>query len=364
MSNLFKSKTVPTTSTTTNEINKFADSNIDMANQRAKSYLAAGGTPAYTGGFLGAQSGQSQQALQGIMNTAQSGNASALANSGINFANGMIGSNGMSADQNAALSSLKDTALGKYLDPENGNPYLQAQLDKMAGDIQNRVSSLAAGSGRYGSGAHQGVLSREIGGAVGNVLSQNYENERNRMMSAAGAWNSALEGGLNRAAGLALNGGQITDQLYSPYERMAGVGEYYDQRNQGQVDSEVQKYLMNKSLQQDDISWLAGIAAGAPSYGTTTTGTTTQPSALQSALGAGSTLAGLIGKLSDRRAKTDIRRIGTAWNGLPLYLYRYKGSDTFEIGVMAQEVERLQPGAVTEGADGLKRVRYDLAFAE
>ena len=68
-----------------------------------------------------------------------------------------------------------------------------------------------------------------------------------------------------------------------------------------------------------------------------------------------------IGLLSDRRAKTDIRRVGELHNGLTVYSYRYKGEDETQIGLMADEVERIHPEAVIVGADGFSRVRYDLA---
>lgn len=68
-----------------------------------------------------------------------------------------------------------------------------------------------------------------------------------------------------------------------------------------------------------------------------------------------------IGLLSDRRAKTDIRRVGELHNGLTVYSYKYKGEDETQIGLMADEVERIHPEAVVVGADGLSRVRYDLA---
>lgn len=83
-----------------------------------------------------------------------------------------------------------------------------------------------------------------------------------------------------------------------------------------------------------------------------------------------STMGGLFGLLSapfsmfsmsDRRAKTDIRRVGTLDNGLPVYAYRYKGEQAVQIGLMADEVELLHPKAVATGGDGFKRVRYDLA---
>lgn len=72
-------------------------------------------------------------------------------------------------------------------------------------------------------------------------------------------------------------------------------------------------------------------------------------------------LSGGVGLLSDRRAKTDIKRVGQLDNGLPVYSYRYKGENVTHIGLMADEVEKAIPHAVVEGTDGLKRVRYDIA---
>jgi hypothetical protein len=69
--------------------------------------------------------------------------------------------------------------------------------------------------------------------------------------------------------------------------------------------------------------------------------------------------------LSDARAKKDIVQIGNAHNGLPLYAYRYKGSDTPQIGLMAQDVEKVNPDAVglAAAADGnyYKTVNYEKA---
>lgn len=71
--------------------------------------------------------------------------------------------------------------------------------------------------------------------------------------------------------------------------------------------------------------------------------------------------ASLIPLLSDRRMKTDIHRIGTADNGLPIHCYRYLGGDTYHIGFLADEVEEIHPQAVETGPDGFKRVHYNKA---
>ena len=47
-------------------------------------------------------------------------------------------------------------------------------------------------------------------------------------------------------------------------------------------------------------------------------------------------------------------------NGLELYRFRYKGSDpTLYVGVMAQEVQKIDPSAVSRDRDGYLLVDYD-----
>ncbi len=86
-----------------------------------------------------------------------------------------------------------------------------------------------------------------------------------------------------------------------------------------------------------------------------------QQNAIYGALGsaAGGIGGGMMMK-SDRRAKTDITRVGELDNGLPVYSFRYKEGGPFQIGLMADEVEKVHPEAVVE-INGVKYVRYDQA---
>ncbi len=61
---------------------------------------------------------------------------------------------------------------------------------------------------------------------------------------------------------------------------------------------------------------------------------------------------------SDVRLKRDIAELGALSNGLRLYRYRYLWSDAAYVGVMAQQVLAVAPGAVTRGRDGYLRVDY------
>ena len=65
------------------------------------------------------------------------------------------------------------------------------------------------------------------------------------------------------------------------------------------------------------------------------------------------------GRRSDIALKHDIVPLGYLASGLGYYRFSYIGSSTAYVGVMAQEVERVMPDAVTRGSDGYLRVYYD-----
>jgi hypothetical protein len=80
----------------------------------------------------------------------------------------------------------------------------------------------------------------------------------------------------------------------------------------------------------------------------------------------GTLLSGLFG-LSDRRLKKNIRRTGDMTEeGFPIYEFQFKEGappeaqkgGLFQLGVMAQDVEKKRPDAVVTGRDGWKRVDY------
>lgn len=67
-------------------------------------------------------------------------------------------------------------------------------------------------------------------------------------------------------------------------------------------------------------------------------------------------------KFSDERLKTDVKKVGEI-KGQKVYEYRYKAGGPMQLGVMAQEVEKTNPGAVVDTASGYKAVDYGKAFA-
>jgi hypothetical protein len=66
------------------------------------------------------------------------------------------------------------------------------------------------------------------------------------------------------------------------------------------------------------------------------------------------------GRRSDIRLKQDIVPLARLNNGLELYRFRYRGNDrTAYVGVMAQEVQKIEPSAVWRDRDGYLMVNYD-----
>jgi hypothetical protein len=69
--------------------------------------------------------------------------------------------------------------------------------------------------------------------------------------------------------------------------------------------------------------------------------------------------AGALMAFSDKRLKTDIKKVGKTNEGLPIYTYKMKGDQKTQMGVMAQEAKKKQPEAVGHKAGGFLGVRYD-----
>jgi hypothetical protein len=68
-----------------------------------------------------------------------------------------------------------------------------------------------------------------------------------------------------------------------------------------------------------------------------------------------------VGTFSDRRIKQNISKVGVLDNGLPVYSFQYIWGGPQQIGLMAQDVEKVNPSAVVENDAGVKMVNYSEA---
>lgn len=61
---------------------------------------------------------------------------------------------------------------------------------------------------------------------------------------------------------------------------------------------------------------------------------------------------------SDRRLKTDIRRLGTSPAGIPIYAFRYIWGGPLFVGTMAQDLLLIRPDVLSQDATGYYTVDY------
>ena len=227
---------------------------------------------------------------------------------------GMPGGPSTTQDLNTTRNSLFNSEMG-YLAPQQA---LQSEQTRS----QLEAEGAMPGSDAYKTGEDQ--LNRD----------QTFQTNQ--------AINSAIQGGGAEQSRLFGLGSQsLQDQLAT---RSAPISEY--EALQGNPTAQV-------SAATPDISGAFGqqYQGALAAYNANTASNNATMGALGS-LGA----AGLF-MLSDRRAKKDIERVGELDSGLPIYRYKYKGSETPQIGVMAQEAEEVFPEAVFS-LGGLKHVNY------
>lgn len=115
------------------------------------------------------------------------------------------------------------------------------------------------------------------------------------------------------------------------------------------------QYLGAQAYPYQQAQFFANLATGVGGQmGGTTTGQQAQPSPVGSIFGA----LGAIGSvMSDKRVKENVKPIGKTNDGQTIYRFNYKGDHTTQIGLLAQEVEKKHPEAVTT-INGLKGVDY------
>jgi len=259
----------------------------------------------------------------------------------------------------AAQDQLTQTMRGDYL--MAGNPYMQNAFNAAAAPVMRNftdsvlpgITSQFASSGRTNSGLHQDAinsattgLNEALSNMAGNMAYQNFGRERDNMIR-----------GMMFAP-------ELANQDYTDINQLGAVGSIREQQLQNLINSDQERYNYNSNADwQRTVDYLAALnAAGGGSTSSTTD--LPQQSPFNSIVGgatAGLGILNMLGVLSDRRTKTDIRQIGKSDNGLPIYAFRYFGEGPVQIGFMADEVEKVNPEAVHEIA-GVKFVDYGKAL--
>lgn len=166
------------------------------------------------------------------------------------------------------------------------------------------------------------------------------------------------------AFGMANLGNQAFQNSLQGAGAQLAAGNQQQQQNQANLNIPYEQFLQQQAFPYQNLSWLSGISTGlGGGMGGTSTSSQPGPSGLSQVLGAGMGAAGIAGMLgwapfaSDRRIKKDIERVGKH-GPYPIYDFKYKGDDVQRRGVMAQDVEKINPDAVGKDEHGIRYVDY------
>jgi len=214
---------------------------------------------------------------------------------------------------NPAVNASQDW-ITRTLGQTGENPYLQNMIDQSGMDTARGINANLGTRGNVGGSVQQRILAAELAKQSLGMRYQDYDRQRALQAQAAG-----MAPGVAAADTI-----QIAPILSAT--QLAG------------------------GMPMDAVSRYASGMGGLFGNSGTSTSTQTQPGGLLgSLLGTG---LGVLALGSDVRLKEDIRHVGETHGGLPVYTYRYKGSDLVHMGVMAQDVAEMQPEALGPLIDG------------
>ncbi|UNE53831.1 tail fiber domain-containing protein [Bartonella machadoae] len=252
-----------------------------------------------------------------------------------------------------SATNLLNMAKGDWI---GGNSKFNAALQNALNKTSDAINQSMSGAGRYGSGAHTGVLADELGALATNAAAQQYNQDINNMMNA----NQMIDHSLRDQVNAANN--YYQGQSNAQANALKG-GMIQDLNRQSALDAERQKWVEQDNQGWNRLEQLLRVGTqSAGNYGTKSGKSITMPSVTKDPLRDVQKVLGLVGSilsLCDVRAKENIIPVGEK-NGYPLYLFNYKGDPQCYRGVLAQDVLRLNPAAVFVNAKTkLLHVDYD-----
>lgn len=261
-----------------------------------------------------------------------------------------------------AAAALQAGNLASQLQAQNFSQAQQAAQNDLNRNLQAQLANQSAGL--QGQGLNLQSSGQNLQAQLANLSSNLQAQLANQQAGMQGA-------GLNLQAantlgGLAQQGQQSF--LTGLGAALTGQGAVQNQ-NQNDINAQIQAYQAAQQYPVQQLM-LPLQALGMTPYGQTTTQTSPASSnglltgfgalgtgvgilgGVNSLMGGGTSLLSALGLISDRRDKTDIKKLGKdPQSGLDMYSYRYKDdpkSYPKVVGPMAQDIEDKYPGAVRE----------------
>lgn len=235
-----------------------------------------------------------------------------------------------------ANTGMTKYANGDYLDPMS-NPQMAEMLKLVGDNAFDRVNSAFAGAGRAitGNASGQQAAARGVAQAQLPILFDQFNKQQGMQMNALNQLLPMAQGATDAQAGYGAAAGQQGQTAIDAHN--------YSAERLIDLDQQI------KGIPYEDMALISSILFPAAGMGGTSS-TKSQGTAKTST-----------SLFSDRRLKQNIRAIGETYDGQTIYAYEYtKAPGTTHIGLIAQEVQEDRPDAVTEFG-GYLMVDYDIA---
>ena len=254
----------------------------------------------------------------------------------------------------AGQQSYAEGALTRGLSGEIDLTKFNPMMTALGSQMQSQLT------GKVLPGIRQSMVEYQPGGSSrGDLVQSQAISAANQQMlnKAAEMYGGAYQGAQQRATQWGGMYPSIMNAPLSTYGALGQVGEQQRGMQQEAINRDMAKYQYDVTKPQSQLANYMSMISG--DYG----GTTTQVAPGQSPLSSLASIAGIVGPSglgligSDIRVKRNIVPEGTSWKGLDVYTYNYLGQSTRRRGVMAQDVEKIYPNAVSEFG-GVKHVDY------
>jgi hypothetical protein len=284
------------TSTATSEPWKEAQPALKTAvGDATKLYKSGVGFQPYTGSTVVPYAQQTMQGMNAMQGAAEG--AQGAFNQNFQNVGQAVGQGGLNELQRQSVAQLQPFANGSML---NGNPYLDQMISRGAQDIGSQTNLLAGQAGRYGSGAHTGVLAREIGDMANTMRYNDFNTQQGRQMDAIGSiFNAGQQQYNNQMQGT----GALMDAyggMMAPGQTMQGIGANYEDLATRTMNDQLRIFNETQNAPWAALERLNAVASGAGTLGNTQQTTAQGPSRLSSGLGGalgGGTLFGPLGAI-------------------------------------------------------------------
>ena len=328
--------------------------------------------PQPLGGFLGQQ--------RAALGNAQ-GTAGQVMSDSLNAPTTSAFNQGVAGAQQGTNARAFDSAVNSATNDPLGNGLRERIRQNVAEGVMPNISATFGNSGMTGSSLQAAAAAKGMASGLAPYELQAVNSSLDRSLQAGGMAQGALEGARDRslAAGTAsqnaLTGSRgqalqaagmapgLSEGAYRPLDRQAEVGQARTQEAQQQLIADIMANQQAQTGPIDAINNYLSLTSNLGSQFGTSASTAQNNPGLMGMLGGGVQGLGLLSMLSDRRAKENIRRVGQTDSGLAIYIYNYIGNAMPQMGVMAQEVEKVLPDAVSMRPDGFKQVNYGMLEA-